>query len=207
MNKNEIVEIIDVNGDSLSKAKSGVEQNIQVDGYNDLLRKIEALQIDKNMPFGDGKIYSPEVGQIVWRTVLLSATPIIPKNQYEKDLLQKIYKLILSLTYSGEYPLMQLLTNYLGVTINEFIYILNDTKDDRQEIFMWAYKVFEAGAQLNSIRSNGNPQARQWIDKTREGKIAVEEAMKIELERDNLSIIKERGKAIAMEIEEDLYGE
>lgn len=54
-----------------------------------------------------------------------------------------------------------------------------------------AFNVFESAAQYNAVKGNGNFNARQWIDRSVENKIAVEDRMGLTIgEHTNLINLK-----------------
>lgn len=194
----EIIEVIDSNGDSLSKPRSAIEKVTKVDGYNDLVFKIEALGIVDDMDYGDGKTYSPVVGRIVWRTVILATKPIQPSSQADRDSLISIYKIIYAFTQSGEYPLLQQLCNYLGLNMDDFFTIIRTNGHPNKDVYLWAYNVFEAAASMNAIRSNGNANMRIWLDKSREYKISTETRLELSMEINKRKVLEGNGRDIAM---------
>lgn len=196
-------EIIDVTGDSFEKPQSAIEQLTQVGGYNDLVYKINALDIEDDMDYGDGKTYYPHVGKIVWRTVVMATKPMIPSSQAEKETLTSIYKVIYAFTKSGEYPLMQQLCNYLGLSLDDFFAILRTQGHPNREVYLWSYNVFEAAASMNAIRSNGNANMRVWLDKSRENKISTESKMELSIEARKIKQLEDYGAEVERSLIEE----
>lgn len=198
------VNVIDVDGDPMFDPQSAIERIIDIKGYNDLVLKIQALNVDDNIDFGDGKTFNANVSRLIWRTVIVGTKPLVAKNRMEDEELGKIYKLIYSFTSSGEYPLMQQLSNYLGLSsLNDFFSIISDSGHALQRVYLWAYNVFESAASMNAVRSNGNANIRKWLDQSREGKITAESRLELSIEKTKL----DRAKEIGANIDRNLFKE
>ena len=189
-------EVIGIDGEAVEKPQSAIEQLTTVEGYNDLVRQISRLGIEDDMDYGDGKTYYPNVGKIVWQTVVMATKPMIPSSLTEKESLSSIYKVILAFTKAGEYPLLQQLCNYLGMGLDDFFAILRTQGHPNREVYLWAYNVFEAAASMNAIRSNGNSNARMWIDKSRENKISAETKIELAIEASKVKQLEDYGAEV-----------
>lgn len=200
------VEIIDENGDNIVRPQSAVEQITDIKGYNDLVYKISDLEnLEDEVLYGDGKNYFPSIGRSVWKTVIMATKPIIAKNEREKEELLSVYKIIYAFTKAGEYPLMQQLCNYLGVTIDEFYNVLRTNNHPNRRVYLWAHDVFDACASMNAIRSNGNANIRVWIDKSREGKMPAETRVELALETEKLKQITNYGEELNRQLLSGYY--
>lgn len=185
-----------------NKPKSAIEQLIDVESYNDLVYKVNELDIPET-GYGDGKNYFPEIGRIVWQTVVLTAKPKIANNSTEKEAYLSIYKVVYAFAKAGEYPLMQQLCNYLGENLDNFLLICRTPGHPLHEPYEWVYRVFDAAASLNAIRSNGNANIRVWLDKSREQKIAIEDRIELSLEASKINKLKSLGEDIEKSLLEE----
>lgn len=207
MSDNLVVEIIDDTGDVLDKPKSAVEEYIQIRGWGDVVKIASDINTDNVVGFGDAKTYDWEVGQMIWKNVVLSTKPFNHKTNHEKDRIISIYKYIASFLNSGEYPLMAQLWNYLGVTQQEFFGAMSNNGHPDKDVFTWSFSVFDACASLNAIRSNGNVSARQWIDKTREYRVSADTELEMAVERQKIEMQNEIGRRIQEAIELEMMEE
>lgn len=192
------VEVVD-DYDEEIKPVSAVEKLIHITGYNDLVRKVSALNIEDNIGFGDGKAYDSNLGQSIWKNQVVVAKPVVATTQAQQDRLESIYKFVFHCVQTGEYPLMQMLCNYLGTTLDELILSLTDIHDPFREINVWVYKLFESTANMNALKSNGSFAARKWLDESREHRVSAETKLTTAVEMKRIDVLKELG--------EDLYAE
>lgn len=189
---------------------SAVEKLADVNDYDDLIRKIDNYGIEDLGFQGDGKSYWPEISKVVWVSTIKNTKPILPKDDKEREKLESIYKLLLTSTFKGEYPLMSQLCAYLGLTMNEFKMILNNEMHPDSRVYRWAYALFDNAASQNALRGNGSNSARQWIDKTREDIITAAERFEIVAENNRIKALSDDGERIAqminmeqMEVDDD----
>jgi hypothetical protein len=194
------VEIVDANGDILDEPKSAVEQLTNVSGYNELVRKINEIEYAEFTAPGDGKSVDKDVCQIIWRDVIMTTKPMVARNEYEKTKIESIYKLLYAFTKGGNYPSTSNLTNYLGIDLDELFRVISDTRHRDYMVYNWAYKVFKAAAEENSIKSNGNIVYRQWLDKSREYQVAAEDAIRLTNEINKIDTLRNIGKELALEL-------
>ena len=214
-NKLEVIdaEIIEETASSeiyIGSTVSAVEKLADVNDYDDLIRKIDNYGIEDLGFQGDGKSYWPEISKVVWVSTIKNTKPILPKDDKEREKLESIYKLLLTSTFKGEYPLMSQLCAYLGLTMNEFKMILNNEMHPDSRVYRWAYALFDNAASQNALRGNGSNSARQWIDKTREDIITAAERFEIVAENNRIKALSDDGERIAqminmeqMEVDDD----
>jgi len=201
------VDIVDKDRRRIIQNKSNVELSVEIEDYECLVERISmASQIldrvqGRNVePLDETKGFSPAVSKDIWLNVITATKPIVPGSSHQEETLSRIYKMLYQYTIKGEYPLLQQLCNYLGVNMEDFFSILATPTHPDREPYMWAYNVFESAAQMNAIRGNGNANARQWIDKSREYKMASEDRVSLAIEGKKIDKLKEIGADIAMEL-------
>ena len=186
--------------------KSALESTVRLYTYSDLTNaimdiKTNRLKYGQNFEMEEGdKNFSPRVSRSIWISVIESTKPYISKNDYEDKVLARVYKILYKYTLEGEYPLLQQLCNYLGVGVQEFFAILRTPSHVDRNVYMWAFNVFESAAQYNAVKGNGNFNARQWIDRSVENKIAVEDRMELTIEAHKLDKLEEIGADLAREL-------
>ncbi len=201
-------EIVVVDGETMVpviETKSIVELRSDVRDYYDLTVKLDNIKRDPNvwielMDADDNKAFSNNVSREIWYAVINSTKPLVPQSTREAKTLGKIYKLLFEYAVQGEYPLLQQLCNYLGVNMEEFFRVMSSSGHPDRNAYIWAYSVFESAAQMNSIRNNGNANARQWIDKSREYKIATEDRVNLTIEGKKVDKLDEIGAELAKEL-------
>lgn len=202
-------DVVVVDGDTkepIIENKSIVELRGDVKNYYDLTVKLDRIRRDpalwvellntelENSPF------SPHISREIWFAVIDSTKPLNPKSAREEETLTKIYNLLFKYAVQGEYPLLQQLCNYLGVNMEEYFRIMANSIHPDRDAYIWAYGVFESAAQMNAIRGNGNANARQWIDKSREYKIATEDKVNLTIEGKKVDKLNEIGAELAKEL-------
>lgn len=169
------VEVIE-NGQVVNDKRTTIlEHNIKIDGYQDFIQKISKIETDLQASgFGDARMYDYELGRSIWKSGISTTFPILPRDEQERILLNRIYVFMYGLAEIGEYPLKQKLCTYLGVGIDDFYEIIKTPSHPNSNAYKWANDVMDMLANDNAIKSNGNNQARVWIDKSVEGKMAAE---------------------------------
>lgn len=179
-----------------------VEIRNDIEDYFDLTVKLDNLKRRNHDQWfnEEGSSYSTATSRDIWFAVVNSTKPIEPSDLREKRTLTKIYKVLFEYTVYGEYPLLQQLCNYLGVNMEDFFSIISSPNHPDKNAYMWAYNVFEAAAQMNAIRGNGNANARQWIDKSREFKMASEDRVSLAIESKKIDKLEEIGAELAQEL-------
>lgn len=186
--------------------KSIVELRSDVRNYYDLTAKLDNLKRDPDTWLklmadeDDNKSFSTSVSREIWYAVINSTKPLSVKSTREAKTLNKIYKLLFKYAVQGEYPLLQQLCNYLGVNMEDFFRVMSSSGHPDRDAYIWAYSVFESAAQMNAIRGNGNANARQWIDKSREYKIATEDRVNLTIEGKKVDKLNEIGAELAKEL-------
>lgn len=188
------------------ESKSIVELTSDITGYYDLTVRLDKLKRDPETvmqmkdELDDNKAFSTKVSREIWFAVINSTKPLEPKSPREEKTLNKIYKLLYKYAVQGEYPLLQQLCNYLGVNMEDFFRVMSSSGHPDRDAYIWAYSVFESAAQMNAIRGNGNANARQWIDKSREYKIATEDRVNLTIEGKKVDKLDEIGAELAKEL-------
>ena len=205
MSKKIEVEIISEHGDEMVKPVSAVEYLGDIKGYNDLVRRISTLDISDNVGYGDGKAYDWGLGQSIWKSQIVVAKPVVATTEAQKNKLESIYKFLYHCVQTGEYPLMQMLCNYLGITLDELMMSLSDVNNQYRDIYLWVYRLFESTANMNSLKSNGNFAARKWIDESREHKVSADVQLTTAIERQRIDVLSEFGRELLLEfmVEDD----
>ena len=186
--------------------KSIVELTSDITGYYDLTVRLDKLKRDPEIvmqmkdEMDDNKSFSNRISREIWFAVINSTKPLEPQTTREEKTLNKIYKLLYKYAVQGEYPLLQQLCNYLGVNMEDFFRIMSSSGHPDRNAYIWAYSVFESAAQMNAIRGNGHANARQWIDKSREYKIATEDRINLTIEGKKVDKLDEIGAELAKEL-------
>lgn len=196
------VEIIDENGDSITnKPVSAIEMKTNITGYKDFISRVSRIDADLDeLGFGDAKMYSFDLGKSVWKGVLMAATPLSPRDDKEKELINSIYKLLFAMAEYGEYPLKEKLCVYLGVDLDEFYDIIRTPTHPNSNAYAWANRVFDTAASDNALKSNGNNQARQWIDRSVEGKMAADDRLELRIKASAIDKARIDGESIYKEL-------
>ncbi len=197
------IEVVDKDKKPVIETMSIIELRGDVKNYYDLTVKLDNLRRNPSVippDEAEGGAFSTKVSRDIWYAVINATKPLTPKSSSDEKTLARIYKMLFQYTVFGEYPLLQQLCNYLGVNMDEFFGVIASASHPNKEPYTWAYNVFESAAQMNAIRGNGNANARQWIDKSREYKMASEDRVSLAIESQKIDRLKEIGADLAQEL-------
>ena len=197
------IDVVAKNKKPVLEPMSIIELRGDVKNYYDLTVKLDNLRRNPSVippDEAEGGAFSTKVSRDIWYAVINATKPLTPKSSHDEKTLARIYKMLFQYTVFGEYPLLQQLCNYLGVNMDEFFGVIASANHPDKEPYTWAYNVFESAAQMNAIRGNGNANARQWIDKSREYKMASEDRISLAIESKKIDKLKEIGADLAQEL-------
>ena len=193
--KVEVEVVLDADGKEVVPI-SFIENIVEINGYNDLCVKINALNIDDDQHYVDGRTFDQSLSQSIWKHEVFVSKPVIPKTEEQRNYLYKIYKFVYYCTQKGQYPLMRSLCNYLGTSVESLMMSVGDVNDPMREINTWIYNLMEACAQSNSLKSNGSQASRKWLDESREYKVSAETEIAMATEQRKIDMVEKLGHDI-----------